>query len=115
MRTDEVPNCQSCGACCLSGAARYIRVTGNDYDRLGERAEDLVHFIGNQAFMRMAAYRCVALEFDANCSKFACSVYAQRPAACRELESGSSACRGERTIKAELVQLTLREHGRVAP
>jgi Fe-S-cluster containining protein len=102
--------CQICAACCFSGALRYVPVTGADYARLGDRAEDLVHFIGNKAFMRMLKHHCSALEFETITSKFSCSVYEQRPEACRELQSGSSACHGEKTVKAELVQLTIARH-----
>lgn len=111
----DSPECQTCGACCFSGALRYVRVTGADYARLGDRAEALVHFIGNQAFMRMLTYHCAALEFDDHTGRFSCSAYEERPAACRELQSGSSACHGEKTAKAELVQLTIARRAIATP
>jgi Fe-S-cluster containining protein len=50
----EVPeDCTTCGACCFSESPRHARVTGDDYERLGQAAEALVEFLGNQAFMRI--------------------------------------------------------------
>jgi hypothetical protein len=79
-------------------------VTGDDYERLGDEAERLVVFLGNQAFMRIdrsgGVGRCAALVV-ADGDRFLCSVYEQRPAVCRELERGSPACEGERAAKAD--------------
>jgi Fe-S-cluster containining protein len=101
-------DCQHCGACCFSGAERYVRVSGNDYARLGDFAEQFTLFIGNQAFMRMEQNRCSALEFNAETGRFACGVYERRPEACRDLLNDSPACAAERVAKAELVLVTLR-------
>jgi hypothetical protein len=98
-------DCPRCGACCFSESDRHARVTGDDYSRLGDDAERLVVFIGNQAFMRIDRSRsigcCAALVIDPVEETFLCSVYDRRPDVCRELERGSPACAGERTTKAE--------------
>ncbi len=92
-----------CGACCFSESPRHAQVTGDDHERLGDDAERLVAFIGNQAFMKLAgeegARRCAALVVDAAAGTFACSVYERRPQVCRDLERGSGACEGERHAK----------------
>ena len=104
--------CTRCGACCFSESARHARVTGDDYERLGEAdAERLVHFIGNQAFMRIegleGSRRCAALVVDAVAGTFLCSIYERRPAVCRELERGSGACAGEREAKLGRTKVAL--------
>jgi Fe-S-cluster containining protein len=116
-------DCERCGACCFSESPRHARVTGDDYERLGDDAERLVTFLGNQAFMRLEDFgaespigRCAALVLDPASGRYLCSVYERRPAVCRELERGSPACAGERETKdgrprralARLVLLTSR-------
>lgn len=86
----------------------FVRVTGDDYARLGERAEALVVFDGVRAHMRMVAGHCSALEVDARSGQFVCSVYAPRPQVCRDLERGSGACHAERDAKAERPLVALR-------
>ena len=93
----EILDCQTCGACCFSRSDRYVRVHGEDYARLGDLAESLVHWIGNQAYMRMANGRCGALVLENG--RFACSIYASRPQACRDLDRGSPACEADRWQK----------------
>lgn len=80
-------------------------MTGDDHRRLGDDADRLVEWIGNLAFMKLAGdgdvRRCAALLLDARSGTFACSVYENRPAVCRDLERGSGACRGELSAKGE--------------
>lgn len=78
-----------------------MRVTGDDHGRLGDDAEGLTVWHGNQVFLRMEDGHCAALEVDGAVGHFACRVYGRRPAICRELERGSRACRGERGMKEE--------------
>lgn len=95
--------CTRCGACCFSESPHQARVTGDDYERLGDDAERLVAFVGNRAFMRLAGdegvRRCAALAVDPVAGTFTCAVYERRPAVCRELERGSGACDGELAAK----------------
>ena len=103
--------CTRCGACCFSESPRHARVTGDDYERLGDTAAQLVHFIGNQAFMRLdgveGTRRCAALVVDARAGTFMCSIYERRPSVCRELERGSGACAGERDAKRGRTRVVL--------
>jgi Fe-S-cluster containining protein len=99
--------CLTCGACCFSDLPTYVRVTGDDHARLGERAEDLTIFSGNRAYMRLVDGHCAALEVEADTGLFRCTVYADRPAICRELARGSGACEGEIATKGERPRLAL--------
>jgi Fe-S-cluster containining protein len=103
----EVPDCCDCGACCFSRLSAYVRVPGADYTLLGERAAELVCFESNRAYMRMSEGHCLALKVDVALRRFTCNTYATRPQICRELERGSSACRGELAAKHERTLLAL--------
>lgn len=91
---DSAPACLECGACCFSTLPTAIRVTGDDYDRLGVAAEELVHFVGNRAYMRLSQGHCAALAIETS-GRFVCTVYDARPSICRELARGSPQCAGE--------------------
>jgi len=95
-----VGDCVRCGACCFSQSAEYVAVTGDDWTRLGERADELAHFIGNKAFMRMHDGHCIALRVTAD-GQFLCDAYELRPSTCRDLEEGSRECEGEIATKAD--------------
>jgi len=86
----------------------FVRVSGDDHARLGERADELVWFDGIRAFMRMAEGHCAALVLDASAGRFLCSVYLDRPQICRDLARASGACLAERELKAERPLLALR-------
>jgi len=80
----------------------FVRVTGSDWSRLGDRAEDLAHFIGNRAFMRMHEGHCTALKVQCSADGMAdyfCTIYEQRPQTCRDFDRGSPQCAGERATK----------------
>ncbi len=98
-------NCLACGTCCHSELTTYVRVLGEDHARLGEAAERLSHFIGNQCFMRMEHGHCAALVVEAG--MFVCSVYADRPGVCRTLRAGSAACEAELVLKGGRPEQTL--------
>lgn len=73
----------------------FVRVTGDDWTRLGDRADALAHFIGNRAFMRMTAGHCAALEVNSNqdgAPDYFCTIYERRPQICRDLARGSPEC-----------------------
>lgn len=95
-------NCLRCGVCCFSKLETYVRVSGDDWTRLGEAAGRVAHFIGHRAYMKMADDHCAALELrrrpDGG-TEFFCTVYEQRPQVCRDLERGSRQCEGEREVK----------------
>jgi Fe-S-cluster containining protein len=97
--------CITCGACCFSRLATYVRVDGDDYTRLGSSAEDLVWFDENRAYLVMRDGRCSALELEVpegrGPPRFVCRIYDVRPRVCRELYRGSAACEGERAEKSD--------------
>jgi uncharacterized protein len=103
LRAVGVPECLACGTCCFSTLETYVRVSGDDYERLGDRAESLAAFVGNRAYMRMIDGHCAALRVDAGAdgTRFVCTVYDARPAVCRELQRGSPECLGELATKAD--------------
>jgi len=80
---------------------------GDDYERLGDAVDDLVHFVGNRAYMRLADGHCAAL-------RFVCTVYEKRPDACRDLARESPNCAGELYTKRGRAQARLVELRRAA-
>lgn len=98
---NTAPPCLECGVCCFSDLPTYVRVTGDDYERLGSHAEELVHFEANKAYMRMSEGHCAALEIHPGTAQFFCRVYEIRPETCRDLGRGSTACFGEIETKGE--------------
>ncbi|HEX3772675.1 MAG TPA: YkgJ family cysteine cluster protein [Polyangiaceae bacterium] len=122
--SETPPSCLGCGACCFSNLETSVRVTGDDYERLGEAAERLVRFVGHRAYMHFEEGRCAALRIDAvegvegieemaSAGRFACTVYEARPETCRSFERGSPQCAGELATKggrpeAKLIELRAR-------
>jgi len=102
-----VPECLACGACCFSTLETYVSVTGNDYARLGDRAEELIWFEGNRAYMRMVDGHCGALRVDRGSGHFVCTVYETRPQTCRDLARSSRACLGEIATKHDRPRLAM--------
>jgi Fe-S-cluster containining protein len=84
-----------------------VRVTGSDHARLAERAEELVWFDGNRAYLRMTQGHCAALRVEPESGRFVCGVYETRPEVCRDLQRASPACLGERHAKSERPLLAL--------
>lgn len=78
-----------------------MRVTGDDHARLSERADELVRFDGNRAYMRMVDGHCAALDVEAGTGQLVCNAYLTRPETCRDLARGLGACRGEIEAKSE--------------
>lgn len=81
-----------------------MRVSGEDWTRLGVDAERVAQFIGNRAFMRMVEGHCAALELrrspENRATEFFCTLYENRPEVCRNLGRGSPECEGERVKRA---------------
>ena len=80
----------------------FVRVTGDDWTRLNDRADELAQFDGHRAFMRMRDGHCAALEVRATADgsqDFFCTIYERRPQICRDLARGSAECDGEREAK----------------
>jgi Fe-S-cluster containining protein len=97
-----------CGACCFSRLETYARVTGEDYQRLGDRAESLTRWIDNRCYLSLSGEHCAALTIDRGGKQFVCTIYDRRPAICRDLERGSPECLGERATKADRPLAALR-------
>lgn len=98
------PDCLACGVCCFSELDTYVRVTGDDWARLGLGAERLAHFIGNRAYLRMERGHCAALrveENDSGARRYFCTIYDRRPSVCRGLDRGSPECAGELSLKGD--------------
>jgi Fe-S-cluster containining protein len=70
-------------------------VTGDDHALLGDRADELVRFDGNRAYMRMVDGHCAALRVERSSGQLVCSTYETRPQTCRDLARSSGACLGE--------------------
>jgi uncharacterized protein len=81
---------------------------GDDYERLGDAVDDLVHFVGNRAYMRLADGHCAALRIELE-GRFVCTVYEKRPDACRDLARESPNCAGELYTKRGRAQARLVE------
>jgi hypothetical protein len=95
--------------------ATYVRVSGADHARLGERADELARVEGNRAYLRMIDGHCLALVVEASTGRLFCSAYDARPQACRDLARGSGACEGERHGKASRPLLALGRRALVVP
>jgi Fe-S-cluster containining protein len=102
-----VPECLACGACCFSRLETYVSVTGDDHARLAERADELVWFDDNRAYMRMVDGHCAALRIEKGSGQLVCGAYETRPKICRDLARGSGACRGEIASKHDRPLLAL--------
>jgi Fe-S-cluster containining protein len=76
-------------------------VRGDDHARLGDDADALTVFHGNEAYMRMHDGHCSALRIAQGADAFSCSVYETRPDTCRDLERGSPECAGEIATNGE--------------
>lgn len=97
----------ACGACCFSQLPTYVQVTGEDLQRLGDRAEDLAHFIGHRAYLRMTDGHGAALAIRRRADggpEYFCTVYDRRPQICRDLDRGSPSCAGEISAKLARAQ-----------
>ena len=96
-------DCLRCGACCFSPSDQFVRVTGEDWTRLGDAAEGVAQFVGHRAFMRMREGHCAALEIRRTVDgglEFFCTLYDRRPQICRDLARSSPQCAGERATKS---------------
>ena len=99
-------DCLNCGVCCFSKSATYVRVSGDDWTRLGDDADRVARFVGQRAYMRMEDGHCIALQPSSRRGQapvFFCSIYETRPQICRDLRRGSPECQGELTTKANRV------------
>lgn len=99
-------DCTRCGICCTSEGQRHVAVTGDDWSRLGEHAEDVTEWIGNKAFMKMVDGHCAALTAHDE-GRYLCSMYEVRPETCRALPQASAACEAEIERKRQRARLPI--------
>ena len=95
--------CLRCGVCCFSRLDTYVRVSGDDWARLGPDAERVAHFIGHRAYLRMREGRCAAWVTRAGpdgAAEYFCTIYERRPQVCRDLGRGSPECEAELALKS---------------
>jgi uncharacterized protein len=90
--------CLPCGACCF-GNVMHIRLMPSDLERLGALADasSIVDLHGGLPYLVMRDQHCAQLKVDGE--TFACGIYQQRPAVCRDLDRGSPSCGAERAQK----------------
>lgn len=108
---EPLSKCLSCGVCCYSRLETYVRVTGDDWTRLGGNAGRYAHFIGNRAYMKMRGGHCAALAVQSGSGgepAYFCTIYENRPQTCRDLERGSPQCEAERELKSERCLISIR-------
>ena len=88
-------NCTACGACCSYAGKVIVDRLDTVPDHLTQPAHDPAD---DRVFMaRESEGRCIALQGEIGLS-CRCSIYDHRPAACRDFEPGSIACRGARSV-----------------
>lgn len=93
-------DCQRCGACCCAGLDVLLMEGEVDTFERDPRLRPLMREHPRIAafplyfLQRDAADRCVAFAGSQDACR--CTIYAQRPMLCRELEAGSDGCREAR-------------------
>lgn len=98
--------CMTCGACCVNppanaaeGFAKYIEVSPGD--PILKRADLVRKFVvqdeEGQHLRLDASGRCLALRGRIG-GRVSCSVYKERPTACRKLLAGSDECLRARAV-----------------
>lgn len=79
----QIPLCEECGACCAHDDPAWIEVT--EFDQRSIPTELLSEDLGS---MRMVDGHCAALKGQPG----TCSIYQNRPLACRQISPGSNLC-----------------------
>lgn len=94
-----VPDCRTCGACCVAELRSpfYVGVTDVDVARLSPRwrARHVSH--GSLLTRLDPVGRCVCVGLrGAVGRRVSCSIYPRRPEPCRLIEAGDAECRRAR-------------------
>jgi Fe-S-cluster containining protein len=100
MKTTDY-NCQACGACCVSpnGAeAGYVGLGAGDARRIRRLGLPLVRhrgelLLGTVPYPGEGGERCCVALAGTVGESCACSIYADRPQACRQFQPGGLQCR----------------------
>ena len=106
--SDPVPDCQECGVCCFLPA--FIGVTKAECERVSDVVEvtvDLSDDLVIERYLRKDEItgRCSHLDGEMGAA-VKCSIYADRPAVCRQFEAGSDKCHEFRRMCGLEPQLT---------
>lgn len=88
-------DCRSCGACCASFRVSFYWAEAAVLALPDELVEQLSPWHACLAGSNSSAPRCRALQGEIG-SRVRCTVYAQRPSPCRELQPGDDRCRRAR-------------------
>lgn len=88
--------CLACGACCMSFRVSFYWAEAEVRGLPPALTEQLGPFHACMAGTNAARPRCAALQGTAG-GPVACSVYAQRPAPCREVQPGDEKCERARS------------------
>lgn len=83
--------CVSCGACCVTYRVSFYWAEAEALGLPEHLVEQLNPFYACMAGTNAAKPRCQALDGEIG-SSVGCSVYAQRPAACHEVQAGDEKC-----------------------
>lgn len=91
--TNVIPNnpCISCGACCAHFRVSFYWAESEAKGLAVELTEQINSFFSCMKGTNQAAPRCAALSGEIG-EQVACSVYEQRPEACKEVQSGDEKC-----------------------
>ena len=81
-------DCVSCGACCFSRNPRYLELL--PWDAARSLPPESLFTEEGRTFVRFDCGHCIHL--DLSNGKAACSVYEDRPEACRAFRAGSFEC-----------------------
>jgi hypothetical protein len=98
VRWEPLVDCQSCGACCREA---YHSVTVSVRDPVVWKQPHLIERHGHRFEVRREGERCAALDArgagrDAEASatrpRYSCTIYEDRPRACRDFQAGGAHC-----------------------
>lgn len=94
-------DCRRCGACCLASTPRpgYVVLSGGESARMRALGLPVVsdpvqgECLGTEPYDGPGGAAACAAFLGAPGFPCSCSIYADRPARCRDFEAGSAACR----------------------
>jgi uncharacterized protein len=89
--------CIECGACCATFRVSFYWAEADARGVPSQLTEQVNPWYGCMAGTNSASPRCVALEGTVG-AKVDCTIYAQRPEPCRELQPGEEKCNKARQL-----------------
>ncbi|MEX8506068.1 YkgJ family cysteine cluster protein [Leptothrix ochracea] len=91
-------DCQHCGACCSAFRVSFYWAEADVFGLPEEMIERVTPLYSCMAGTNASAPRCVALTGTLG-EGVSCSIYAQRPSPCREVQTGDAQCLRARSLK----------------